>query len=86
MIVTRRIRPTMMMMMEKEGPSMMKRRMLLKRRINHDTIREKLFPIMMRSRTIIMIIKKMTRGKSTMYIREEEVSYLGGGYLLYYDK
>ncbi len=65
---------------------MIKRRMMLKRRINHDTIREKLYPIMMRSRTIIMIIKKMTRGKSTMYIREEEVPYLGGGYLLYYDK
>jgi hypothetical protein len=33
MIVTRRVRPTMMMMMEKEGPSMMKRIMMLKREL-----------------------------------------------------
>jgi hypothetical protein len=37
MIVTRRVRSTMIMMLEKEGPSMMKRRMMVKRKSNYYT-------------------------------------------------
>jgi hypothetical protein len=85
MIVTRRVRATMMMMMEKEGPSMMNRRMMLERKINHDTMREKLFPIMLRAKSIIMIMKKMTsndweRRIHRVYWRRAG-TIPGGGYL-----